>query len=263
MANVQSNLPWAAKLDWHEASFDLTLVCRSREQVRCHKAFLAAASPFISFLLQELGEQPDAVLFLDEVEAVHLRSLLSLLYKGWADAESTGGLIQLWKQLGITVVRLAPLSIQVVKQSSINVVDDIFLQTRSCEDTLKESERIALCVDEGKEYQETRIAEVDVEELNELIKDAEVEDIEVDFEELEKGRAFKVKAGSTAEKARGVKRNRGAEEGTTTRKRERLFSKEEALPKEKKREIVVKNLEEREKEELRVEQVKVETDLSK
>ena len=75
------------------------MVCRSREQVRCHKSILAAASPFVSFLLQELGEQQqDAVLFLDEVEAVHLRSLLSLLYNGWADAESTGHVgVVLWE----------------------------------------------------------------------------------------------------------------------------------------------------------------------
>ena len=252
MVDVQSNLPWAAKLDWHEASFDLTLVCRSREQVRCHKALLAAASPFVSFLLQELGEQQDAVLFLDEVEAVHLRSLLSLLYNGWADAESTGGLIQLWKQLGITLVRLAPPTIQVVKESAINVMDDIFMQRRGCEGTLKESERIALGVDEGKRSQETRIAEIDVEELNELIKDAEVEETEVEFEELEKGRVLKVRASSKGEEVRGMKRNRGTEEGATTRKRERLLSKEEALPKGKRREIV---LEERGKEELRVEQV--------
>ena len=196
---------------------------------------------------------------MDEVEAVHLRSLLSLLYNGWADAESTGGLIQLWKQLGITLVRLAPPTIQVVNETAINVTDDIFMQRRG---TLKESRTIAVDVDEGKGYQETRIAEVDVEELDELIKDAEVEETEVEFEELEKGRLFEVKASSKGEEVRGIKRNRGAEEVTTlttTRKRERLLSKEEALPKEKKREIVVRNLEEREKEELRVEQVKVET----
>ena len=250
--------PWAAKLDWHEASSDLTVVCRASQQIRCHKAILAAASPFISLLLQELEEQQAAVLVLDEVDAVHLRSLLSLLYYGWADAENTGGLIQLWKQLGVTVVRLAPPSIQVVSESSINVTEDIFMQRRSSEekeDTLKELEGLALGVSK-----ETRGEEVDVEEeLVELIKDAEVEDVEEEvFEELEKGRVFKVKtASSKGEERRGSKRNIGAEEASCTRKRERpdnfLSSKEEALPKEKKR--VARNFEEKE-EQVRVEQVK-------
>ena len=275
MVKVQFNnqsQPWPAKLDWLDASSDLTVVCRNRQQIRCHKAFLAAASPFLSLLLQELGDQQqDAALILDEVEAVHLRSLLSLLYNGWADAESTGGLIQLWKQLGITVVRLAPPTIQVVNQSSINVADDIFMQTRSSEGedvTLKELEKIG-ALGAGKVDKETRIEEVDVGELDELMKDAEVEDREVgeeEFEEVEKGRVFKVKSGSS--KGEVGKRNRGAEEvRSSSRKRERgdnfLFSKEEALPKEKKREMIVKSVDEREKEGLRVEQVKLEIYLSK
>ena len=66
---INTNFPWSAKLDWHDANFDLTVVCSNRQQIRCHKSILAAASPFISFLLKE--EQPDAVLVLDEVEAVH------------------------------------------------------------------------------------------------------------------------------------------------------------------------------------------------
>ena len=258
MVKVQFNFetqPWAAKLDWHEASSDLTVVCGgTRQQIRCHKAVLAAASPFISLLLQELGEQQVAVLVLDEVEVVHLRSLLSLLYYGWADAENTGGLIQLWKQLGISVVRLAPPSIQVVSESSISVTEDIFMQRRSWEEeegTLKE-----LALGESKD---TRAEEVDVEELVELVKDAKMEEVEEEeFEELEKGRVFKVKAGSSkGDERRGSKRNIGAEEASCTRKRERpdnfLSSKEEALPKEKKR--VARNFEEKE-EQVRVEQVK-------
>ena len=275
MVKVQFNnqsQPWPAKLDWLDASSDLTVVCSNRQQIRCHKAFLAAASPFLSLLLQELGDQQqDAALILDEVEAVHLRSLLSLLYNGWADAESTGGLIQLWKQLGITVVRLAPPTIQVVNQSSINVADDIFMQTRSSEGedvTLKELGKIG-ALGASKVDKEARIEEVDVGELDELMKDAEVENREVgeeEFEEVEKGRVFKVKTGSS--KGEVGKRNRGAEEvRSSSRKRERgdnfLLSKEEALPKEKKREIIVKSVDEREKEGLRVEQVKLEIYLSK
>ena len=262
MAKLQFN--FQPKLDWHDATFDLTIVCgRTREQIRCHKAVIAAASPFISYLLTELGnQQQDAVLVLDDVEVVHLRSLLSLLYYGWADAESTGGLIQLWKQLGITVVRLAPPSIQVVSESSINATEDIFKQRRGSgeeEDTLKELEETAL-----GENKETRTKEVSVEELDELIKDAEVEEVgDEEFEEVEKGRVFKVKAAASSkgEERRRSKRNLGAGEATRTRKRERpdnfLSSKEEALAKEKKK--VVRNVENNEKEEqLRIEEVKVE-----
>ena len=264
MVKVQFNFesqPWATKLQWNDASADLTIVCRTSRQVRCHKAVLAAASPFISFLLQELGEQQDAVLVLDEVEAAHLRSLLSLLYYGWADAENTGGLIQLWKQLGITVVRLAPPSIQVVNESSIDVTEDIFMQRRKSEEeggTLKELEKMAQGVSK-----EARTEEVNVEELDEFTKDAEVDEVEEDqFEELEKGRVFKVKAAQRSPKGEekgGLQRNIGGEEGSRRRKRERadnFQSKEEAkLPKEKKR--VARNVEEEGKEEvLRVEQVK-------
>ena len=35
---------------------------------------------------------------------LHVHSLLSLLYEGWADAESTGGLIHLWKQVVIIII---------------------------------------------------------------------------------------------------------------------------------------------------------------
>ena len=35
---------------------------------------------------------------------LHVHSLLSLLYEGWADAESTAGLIHLWKQVVIIII---------------------------------------------------------------------------------------------------------------------------------------------------------------
>ena len=110
---------------------------------------------------------------------------------------------------------------------------------------------------------EARTEEVNVEELDEVTKDAEVDEVEEDqFEELEKGRVFKVKAAqrsSKGEEKGGLQRNIGGEEGSRRRKRERadnFQSKEEAkLPKEKKR--VARNVEEEGKEEvLRVEQVK-------
>ena len=261
---INTNFPWSAKLDWHDANFDLTVVCNNRQQIRCHKSILAAASPFISFLLKE--EQPDAVLVLDEVEAVHLRSLLSLLYHGWADAESTGGLIQLWKQLGITVVRLAPPNIQVVKESSINVTDDMFMQTRStkensAQDTTKESEKKTLYVHESNVNKKPIIEEVEREELGELVKEGEIKIKHFEkeeFKEFEKGRVLKVKPGTKKEGTRRL----AEEEVTATKKRERpsLLSKAEALTKKKKTEVILNNLEGREKEVLRIEQVKSESE---
>ena len=76
---VQSKLvgpdqDWAAgKLDWRVSNFDLTIFCRNKEQVLCHKALMAAASPFVASLLEEVPDVPNPVLVLDDVEVVHLR----------------------------------------------------------------------------------------------------------------------------------------------------------------------------------------------
>ena len=45
---------------------------------------------------------------------LHVHSLLSLLYEGWADAESTGGLIHLWKQVVIIIIFVVIIIIFVV-----------------------------------------------------------------------------------------------------------------------------------------------------
>ena len=45
---------------------------------------------------------------------LHVHSLLSLLYDGWADAESTGGLIHLWKQVVIIIIFVVIIIIFVV-----------------------------------------------------------------------------------------------------------------------------------------------------
>ena len=45
---------------------------------------------------------------------LHVHSLLSLLYEGWADAESTGGLIHLWKQVVIIIIFVVIIIISIV-----------------------------------------------------------------------------------------------------------------------------------------------------
>ena len=45
---------------------------------------------------------------------LHVHSLLSLLYEGWADAESTGGLIHLWKQVVIIIIFVVVIIIIIV-----------------------------------------------------------------------------------------------------------------------------------------------------
>ena len=76
---VQSKLvgpdqDWAAgKLDWRVSNFDLTIFCRNKEQVLCHRALMAAASPFVASLLEDVPGVPNPVLVLDDVEVVHLR----------------------------------------------------------------------------------------------------------------------------------------------------------------------------------------------
>ena len=67
-----------------------------------HQKFRAPGSPPLFLRLS-----PRNKLFYPKMEILillHVHSLLSLLYEGWADAESTGGLIHLWKQVVIIII---------------------------------------------------------------------------------------------------------------------------------------------------------------
>ena len=58
---------------------------------------------------------------------LHVHSLLSLLYEGWADAESTGGLIHLWKQVVIIIIFVVIIIIFVVVIIIAIIISVIFI----------------------------------------------------------------------------------------------------------------------------------------
>ena len=58
---------------------------------------------------------------------LHVHSLLSLLYEGWADAESTGGLIHLWKQVVIIIIFIVVIIIVIIVAIDLHVEEGLIL----------------------------------------------------------------------------------------------------------------------------------------